>query len=466
MKVGPKGEYATLKEAVDWFNANATSPYEIYVDCGDNLISDTIVVDNTSADLEIRGFASNVTYLSADTGLANKPMFDLRTGCFIYHLTATGSTLAGYGLNAGENFVTLNQTSDVYYEFVDIIIDHFTTGISDQMGNTLYIFNFCIDTCITCIEINYTTTGIATQSLDAEVGDFSNYTTAIALTHSGVAHGFQLMHLIFINNAGNTAVSYGGTNFLYDPTQANIFNCAYSEIGNFVSGFDFTIVRDSNVVILGNVGVVDKTPHAKINVVNNVSTTTVTTAGIYYKFAFTNGFTFACKIGLTNGRMTYYPSYPYDVTCFLTGSIQVNNNNRSITTVLRRSIAITSVTGNGATVTVTTASLHNLQTGSVVQMLGWTGGTGTWNRTGTVTVISTTVFRYTATGNGTATGGTAGSMLSEMTIRTATATQPYPFTMFVYLENMTQNEYIEPYVTSAASADVVTIQDLQWILKI
>jgi hypothetical protein len=243
-------------------------------------------------------------------------------------------------------------------------------------------------------------------------------------------------------------------------------NCTYTDTGVFLAGADFTLQRDADIISQNNTGIVDKLPHAKINVQNNATTTTLTTLNIYYKAVFTNGFTTACKLGLGNGIMTYYPSYPFNLVSFISGNILSANNNRTLSLVLRRSLAITSVTGNGATVTVTSTVPHNLQTGSVVQMLGWTGGTGVWNRTGTVTVSSLTVFTYASTGNGTATGGTAGIMLSEMTIRITVAGQPFAFSFNTYLENMGLNEFIEPYVSSANNGDTVTIQDLTWLVKV
>ena len=70
-------------------------------------------------------------------------------------------------------------------------------------------------------------------------------------------------------------------------------------------------------------------------------------------------------------------------------------------------LTVSTVTGNGTTVTVTTSVAHGLTTGLYVAMYGWTGGTGVWTGNYAVTVTGTTTFTYTATGNGTATGGTA-----------------------------------------------------------
>ena len=72
-------------------------------------------------------------------------------------------------------------------------------------------------------------------------------------------------------------------------------------------------------------------------------------------------------------------------------------------------LPIASVVGSAGTVAVTTSYIHGMAAGhkATVVMDGWSGGSGTWDGTYEVTVTSTTAFTYSATGVGTATGGTA-----------------------------------------------------------
>lgn len=147
----------------------------------------------------------------------------------------------------------------------------------------------------------------------------------------------------------------------------------------------------------------------------------------------------------------------------LSGSLSVSNANRNIDVGIHRYLVVTSVTGNGTTVTVTTTSFHFLSSGIQIQMLTWTGGTGTWNGVYVITVISPTVFTYSASGNGTATGGTTGALYATVTVRAATTGAPYPFTIIGYIQNLSYNEYIEVFLSTANSGDAVIIQDLQWL---
>ena len=60
-------------------NSNATSNYEILLDCGNNVIPDTVVVNNATQNLMIRGLASDVSFLVPSTGLTGKPMFNIQS---------------------------------------------------------------------------------------------------------------------------------------------------------------------------------------------------------------------------------------------------------------------------------------------------------------------------------------------------------------------------------------------------
>lgn len=463
--VGAKGNYTTLKEAVDWFNASAESDYEILLDAGNHAIADTITVNNGTYHLQIRGLGSAVTHLNAATGLTGKPMFNIKSSCDLNKISCYGSTLASYGTLTNENGVTFDTTASLYSEITDIIMDTFKIGVADLIGAEIFMFNFIVANCAIGYQVNYSTAAITTLT-DIEVGNFENCAIGIDLLKA-TEDAFNLDSLIFANPVAGVAVKYtgGAGNYIYtDPAKIN--NCTYNFVGEMFSGFDFAEAtgRDTNIELMNNIGEENKTPHAKINVADNVGTTTVTTAGVYYKANFTNGIVYNCKIALDNNKMTFLSDHPRDGMMWVAGNLSVNQTNRNITVGMRKSLNIASVTGNGATITVTTSTSHHLKTGAVVQMLGWTGGTGTWNGTYSITRVSATVFTYTANGNGTATGGTAGAIMSPFTVRTATTNQPYGFSLVIYADGMAVDEDYEIYLTSGNSGDVVTVQDINWLL--
>lgn len=462
--VGAKGNYATIKEAVDWFNANADSDYEILLDAGDHAVADTITV-NGSYHLQIRGLGSAITHLNAATGLTNKPMFNFKSSCDLNKISCYGSTLASYGTQAGENCVTFDTTDSLYSEITDIFIDTFKIGVADLIGAEIFMFNFVVANCAIGYQVNYSTAAVSSLT-DLEVGNFENCDIGVDLLKA-TEDAFVIDSLVFINPVGGISVKYtgGAGNYIYtDPAKIN--NCSYNFVGELFSGFDFAEAtgRDANIELMNNIGEENKTPHAKINVVDNASGTTAVATGTYYKAAFTNGVTYACKIALDNGKMTFLSDHPRDGMMWVFGNLSVNQTNRNVTVGMRKSLNISSVTGNGSLVTVVTATKHHLKTGAIVQMLGWTGGTGTWDGTRSITVVDSTTFTYTANGNGTAAGGTAGAIMSPFTVRTATSGQPYGFGLVVYADGMAKSEDYELYLTSSTNGDVVTVQDVNWLL--
>lgn len=461
--VGPKGNFATLKEAVDWFNANATSNMEILLDAGNHSIADTVTVDNATKKLQIRGLGSGVTQLNAAAGLAGKPMFNFKSNCDINKITATGSTLALYGTLANENFITFDTTASIYSEITDIIISTFKIGIADLIGVEAFLFNFVLDNCDIGYQVNYSTAAINTGT-DIEVGNFTDCLVGVDLLKA-TADKFYLAHLIFNqSNASDVAIQYtgGAGNYVYEAP-SNIFNCTFNNVGEFLSGFDFTIARDADIQVIANTGEEDKTPHAKINVRDNATGTTATAANTFYKAAFTNGITYACKVGLADGKMTFLPNYITDGMMWVNGNLQVDKNGRNIDVAIRRSLSVNTVVGNGATVTVTTTQDHEMQTGDRVQMLGWSNAAH--NGLFTITVTGDTTFTYAAATAAASNGGTAGNIISPMTVRAVTSGVAYSFGLCAYIDGMQRNDDYEIYVASGNAGDVITIQDLTWLLN-
>jgi hypothetical protein len=464
MEVGSKGSFLTLKQAVDWFNANATADMGIDLDGGIHLIADTVTVNNSTYDLKIIGLGTNVTHLNASTGLTGKPMFNFKSNCDLTGVYCNGSTLASYGTLANENCVTYDTTANVYSEITDFIMDTFKIGVADLKGVDTFLFNFIIKNCGIGCQTNYSTAAIST-SIDLEVGNFDNCPLGIDLLKA-TSEKFIIYNLVFNNPTGGMALRYtgGAGNYVY-TSPSNIIGCTHNLVGTYFSGFDFTNSRDANIVILNCIGSEDKTPHAKINVVGNATPTSVTTAGAYYKAAFTNGVTYTCKMTLANGKMTFQSDNKRDAFLWISGGIQVNQNSRNPIVCVRKNIFVASVSGNATTVTVTTSTDHELTTGTQVQMLGWTGGTGTWNGVYTITRTGGKTFTYLANGNGTPTGGNTGALISPVSVRCSTANQPYSFAINAYLDGLQKDDYFDLYVSNSSNSEEVTIKDLNWLLN-
>jgi hypothetical protein len=149
----------------------------------------------------------------------------------------------------------------------------------------------------------------------------------------------------------------------------------------------------------------------------------------------------------------------------ISGTLQVNRAGTILNSIcIRKNIVVTSITGLSGTVTVTTTNPHYIDAGYTVQILGC----ATAAHNGLKTVLTTptpTTFTYAAVGNATSLVGTCGLMISRMTCRTSASNSPASFAINAYLDDITENDYFEIYVTTTNNGDVVKMVDLNWVFK-
>lgn len=155
-----------------------------------------------------------------------------------------------------------------------------------------------------------------------------------AAFNKNVSETISILNSTFYNTTSGTdiGISYAPATFT-SFTSMFITSNAWNNQGSFMSGFDFSRSdgRDANAFMISNAGIEDERPHSKINVNNNVTTTTVTTAGTFYKANWTNTSIYAAKWTIANNRITYQPVISRDAWAMITGNIAVNNANRVIT---------------------------------------------------------------------------------------------------------------------------------------
>jgi hypothetical protein len=468
--VGVNGSFQTIQDAITWLGtaSNMTGATELLIDSGTYTVMDTIII-NLPYHLNIRSLDFYSCTINAGTGLTNKPMFEILSSTFIERITLNATTLTNYGTLSTENAIDYNGNG-LYCEFQNIEVIGFYDQIALNGTSQLFLFNSIMNSAVNSALIVNST---GATSIDVETNTFYNCKYGIYL-YKTTAGNFQIMTNVFtLNSATQIGVLYNPTNYIVtnDP---NISSNSWNNIGSFVSGFYFSRSdgRDSNIFMRSNAGYEDKNPHAKINVIDNVTTTTIPNPANYTKALFTNTNSYTCKLTINDGKFTYQSNNGTDGKVWIGGNIQVNQNNRSINVAFYRAIGITSVTGNGTTTTVTTTGNHSLSTNEV-QVIGWTGGTGTWNTGGNtpalavknITVTGPTTFTYLGTGNGTATGGTIGQIIAPFTVRAVAQNTLYGFGFPVYLPDMRFGfEYDAIYVYTTNQGDVCTVSDLSLLV--
>jgi hypothetical protein len=235
--------------------------------------------------------------------------------------------------NAAGNDAIRLSGSGKYHEIKDCKFTGFNKGVVSTNNNNLWLFDVDFNTCAAAgVEI---AAGAASGgSLKISEADFIQCAKGISLL-SGVAETVSILNCTFYNTTAGTDIGV-----LYTPasftsfTSIFITNNSWNNQGTFFSGFDFTRSdgRDANVFQTNNLGSESENPHCQINVSNNAATTTVTTAGTYYKAIWTNAATSStCKWTLADNSMTYQPVNGAAVWAVISGNLSVNNNNRVIT---------------------------------------------------------------------------------------------------------------------------------------
>lgn len=321
--------YATIKEAVDVFNGE-TVDWLIRLNPGTHLVNDTITVNNTNGNtLTILGSGSSNTFINTETGLTNKPMWQLISEFAISRFSLDATTLANYGNLSTEIVFNIPNTTpkSTYFE----LQDYFSVGgykfCSDNTGADIYSFNFEISDCINKgFEINYTTTGVTDSMLDIEVGNINNCPIGVDLL-SGDMGNFHIAHIMFNNTTtGDTAIRYN-TNFSYQ-NRSSIINSIFNHIGEFITGIDWSLEQNADIEMSYNIGIEDMSPHASFEWDNNVSGTTCTLQNTKYKIVGVNSSSYSKKITVSNNRLTYLSNHERDGEVIISAAVQSSATGR------------------------------------------------------------------------------------------------------------------------------------------
>jgi hypothetical protein len=487
--VGPNGDYATLKEAVDWFNTVSYN-VEILLDAGTHQIADTITVNNPDyANLQIRGLGSAVTYLRADTGLTGKPMFVFKTFCDINKVYAMGAIggLANYGTLSGENFLNYTTNSFNYSEVTDVIIDGFKIGIADLIGTDIWLFNYSILNCETGVLLDSSASSAQATNLDTSTGTMDGCTTGFYLKRASKGNfSIVLMTFKHVVSPAATAILYDGSTFIVSDT-CNIFNCTWNNLGTFESGFDFTRTdaRDANIEFIGNVGIEDEKTHSKINIVDNTVTTTMTNSNTFYKLNGVNSkYGLVLNVAATgghfhitwNGQTTAEIAYNASEAT-IKSAIEALSNVTTVTVtqiVANKEWTIEFMTAGEGWYPLLTMDISALTTPTSVEIIpsfysckmGITNNRLTYlsaHPTHACVIISGNISCDNSNRNlniGIKKNNTS-SIIAPFTCRTATQNIAYPFSMVIYLDDIDINDYFELFASSTNGGDVVRLWDLQ-----
>jgi hypothetical protein len=328
--IGQSGHFDSIEDAVAWLDtgSNMSGPAELLLDAASFTVADTIDID-LPYHLNIRGLDFESSILNATTGLTNKPMFRLTSSVFFERLIFNGYTLASYGTQQTENCFDL--VGDQYMEIQSVSVVGFYDGVKIWSGDEVFVFNSIFNQ-ITSSAININSD--SATDIDIEVNTFTNCGNVVYL-YASTAGNFYILNNIFQLSAGQCGIRYNPTNYILNNDPVVLGN-SWNNVGDFSIGFDYSRSdgRDANCYVISNSGRENKNPHGKINVINNSSTTTITTPGTFYKAVYTNGSTYTCKFTLANNKITYQPRNKTDVLMWISCNVITAQANRNIDIVI------------------------------------------------------------------------------------------------------------------------------------
>jgi hypothetical protein len=325
LDVSRNGSFTTIPEVIEFLNLHISGPTVIRLGGGAHEIDFTQTI-NLPYPVTFQGHSFGETSIDGVAGVSGSPLFDCKTECYFKMLSFNSVSDA-----PGNDAIHLTG-SDTYYEVKDAYFVGFNKGIVSSTNTDLWVFEVDFEDC-TGAGLEVAAGTESGGSFKISESDFLQCGIGINLL-SGVSETISILNCTFYNTISGSDIGV-----LYTPATFTSYNSmfitnnAWNNEGTFFSGFDFARAdgRDANVFIFNNAGAENKNPHAKINVNNNVSTTTIVTAGTLYKANWNNTSSYTTKWIVNNNRITYQTDYLLDAWAIITGNITVDDNNLRIT---------------------------------------------------------------------------------------------------------------------------------------
>lgn len=323
LEVGAQGSFTTISEAIAFLNEHISGPSVVQIGPGEHSITSTQTI-NFAYPVSFQGVTFGGTTITCpDDG---STAFDVQTECYFKMMNYYAGTNPGICINL--------SGAVTYYEIKDGYFVGFTKAVILSNSVDLWLFEVDFEDCtVAGVEVNAGSINDAVFKISE--CDFINCAIGLNLISGGPGSEVSILNATFYNqNSGQTGISYvpttGNNNFQFSTMI--IQNNSFNNIGNFSLGFDFSRAdgRDAEAFIENNAGVVTKRPHVKVNVVDNTLTTTINSAGTWYKANYINTVTHATKWTVANNKITYQSLNVRDLLIFISGNIRCSSQNKTV----------------------------------------------------------------------------------------------------------------------------------------
>jgi hypothetical protein len=306
-----------------------SAPSVLRLGSGTHFIAATQTI-NLPYFLNITGLDFRESTISPAAGLAGSPMFSCTSQVYFRYIKFDASALANYGTAVNEDAIWFTGGANLLYGVESNEFRNFNKAVVIKNNMTISIFrNNIFNSIGPAIEIAAgTTSGLLFKVSET---NFVNCATSIRLL-SALNSSSAISNCTFLlGTPAQVCIDYVPATF---TSAASLFiaNNTWNITGIFIQGFDFTRSdgRDANAYIQNNTGDPDHNPLCKINVVNNISSTTFTTGNIWYKANWTNTSSITSKWLVADNRITYLTQHNRDAIMTITGDISINAQNRTV----------------------------------------------------------------------------------------------------------------------------------------
>ncbi len=318
LEVSAIGSFTTIPEVVAFLNAHMTEQTVVNIGPGTYALTESVTIDLPKPIVfSGPGYGGATIITSPNNGAT---AFNIISECSFKMLKFVTGTTAGIGFNYSGTGIT--------YRFKDSDLDGFTKAIVLSGSGDLGLLDVSFRNCTSAaVEIASGTANVIYKSSEC---DFRNCAKGINLLSFGTDSEINITNSIFYNTSGQVGIDYTPPATAPYYRTIVIQNNGFNNIGTFATGFDFTNVRDANIVIENNPGVKSQRPYSKVNLLNNTTGTTITVANTWYKAAFTNTSNYKSKWTVGNNRITYQSTNIMDVVAFISGTISCNTNNATV----------------------------------------------------------------------------------------------------------------------------------------
>jgi len=290
---------------------------------------DSELVVNYSFPIYIEGSGINNTLVtigpSMHSGGISQPLFSISTDVHLSGLTFDGSTNPSWKTHNAARFICHQGTNTPYIEVRKVYFKDAYTAICFTKNLDIYMVDFIIENCVNGVGVGKPDKG---GSVDLEIGNFVDCNTGIRL-HQGDSVDIFLHSLRFINC--DTSIHYNPTLFVnYRNISLMASEWDREKVG--LHGFDFTLQRDADIQILGNIGFLNKSSFISLDVDTN-NAITAATAATWIKVLYDT--TRVTSEGQTKfswintGRVTYLSDFTIDVTVIYSINLTTSTNNRN-----------------------------------------------------------------------------------------------------------------------------------------